>query len=362
MKLTDREFGGHDVEMPSLLRGSGGPGGAGDQAGDAGAGGGGGADQSGIPGAGVPGDQAGAGTPGDATSGWAAGLSDADLSANPSLKSSFGHSKDLPDYARNVSRSYLELQKKIGMKGVVAPGKDASLHEVRSFFTEQGCPETPEGYKEPEGFKWDENMPRDEAFEGELKNLLHQVGIEDWRWNKLYPGFVEIQKVQMGRLEKILDDQQSVSMGELKKAWGASYDTNLQNSQIAMEAVFGEDYEQMRQTRTSNGSPFGDNVIFLKGFAKLHEMMGEPNLAAGDFKRRSTFTPNEAKNELNKLMADDSFKKAWTTRDHPEHKEAVQRIDDLHAAMSPEDADKPVGTGVNVGGALTGGAMSRGGT
>jgi len=59
-------------------------------------------------------------------------------------------------------------------------------------------------------------------------------------------------------------------------------------------------------------------------------------------------------------MADDSFKKAWTTRDHPEHKEAVQRVDDLHASMSPADADKPVGTGVSVGGTLTGGAMSRG--
>ncbi len=346
--------------MPTLLNVSDAPGDAGDNAGGAGAGAGGGADTGDAGGGGVPGGQAGAGPAGDAASGWAAGLSDADLSANPSLTSSFGHSKDLPEYARNVSRSYLELQKKIGMKGIVAPGKDATAHEMRSYFTEQGCPETPDGYKEPEGFKWDENMPRDEVFEGELKNLLHQVGIEDWRWNKLYPGFVEIQKVQMGRFEKVLDEQQNAAMGELKKLWGPSYDTNLQNSQAAMEAVFGEDYEIMRQTRTSNGSPFGDNVIFLKGFAKLYEQMGEPNLASGDFQRRATFTPNEAKNELNKLMADDSFKKAWSTRDHPEHKEAVKRIDDLHAAMTPEDAQQPAGTGAEVGGALTGGAISRG--
>jgi len=359
MKLTDREFGGRDVEMPFLLTATDGEGGDGGQAGAAGTGEGGGDDKGGGGDGSLPGGTPGAGASDQQASGWAAGLSDADLSANPSLNSSFGHSKDLPEYARNVSRSYLELQKKIGAKGIVAPGKDATQQELRSFFTEQGCPETPEGYKDPEGLVFPEGMPRDLAFEADLKGLLHQVGVPSWKFEKLMPGFIKIQENQMIRMTGEMNQYNETAIGELRAQWGSAYDAKLQGSEQAMYRVFGESYDLMRNLPMADGNPMGSHPIFLQAFANLNDMMGEPGLAGGDFQQRTTRTPNEAKAELNKIMAEPEFKKAWTTRDHPEHDLAVKRVDDLYASIAGDAGKQASGTGAESGMALTGGASSR---
>ena len=52
-----------------------------------------------------------------------------------------------------LGRAYIDLEQKIGAKGLIPPGKDATTEERDAFYKELGAPEQSDAYevKVPEG-------------------------------------------------------------------------------------------------------------------------------------------------------------------------------------------------------------------
>jgi hypothetical protein len=74
----------------------------------------------------------------------------------------------------------------------------------------------------------------------------------------------------------------------------------------------------------------------VRFFALLGDLMEEGGVTPGAPGGRATMTPAEAKAERNRLRSDPEFRKMWLDRDHPQHKEATNRMMNLRRMMREE--------------------------
>jgi hypothetical protein len=97
-----------------------------------------------------------------------------------------------------------------------------------------------------------------------------------------------------------------------------------------------EDEEKIRNKVMADGTKLGDDPDFVKVFANLGDKFSESGLI-GDKVRRVTSTPDEAKREIRKLRGDKTFLEAYEDAEHPEHKDAVARMNAAYELAFPEE-------------------------
>jgi len=281
----------------------------------------------------------------------------ADLDAHPSLSRFEGETAE--EFAKNVFGSYVNLEKKIGEKGIIPPGKEASLPEVREFFTNLGCPKDVGEYTMPEDLGLPEGIELDSEMLDAVRGVAWQQGLSDAQMGSLLQGFVGLQTSRITAAHQAQETARAEAETALKEDWGNAYPAKLQQAVDAMGHVFAGENAEILEAVLPDGTPLSRHPAFLRSMAELGDQMGEGALVGGDSPApRATLTPAEATAQLEAMMAEPEIREAWMSAQHPKHAWVIEqrRIlnEMIHGTAAPD-----VGRGHNMpvtGGAAAGGA------
>jgi hypothetical protein len=250
---------------------------------------------------------------------FADGWTDSDIKANPAVRKF--------ESPEALARGYVELEGKIGQKGVILPQEGANLQEIRSAFTELGCPPTAAEY-DLEGFKPPAGLPWDDAMMTTLQEKAWQMGLSQPQWREMLDTYAS----QQGGAQKNINEQLEAAAVEatqdLQTEWGASYPAQIAAAQAATTAIYGE-ADAISMVVDPQGKLLGNNPAFIKVMAKLGEQMVEANLIQG-VPTRVTRSPDEARGELSKLMADTAFVKSLMDPLAADHDDCIKKRDGLY--------------------------------
>jgi hypothetical protein len=194
---------------------------------------------------------------------WRDGFSD-DLKNDPTL-SKYSD-------VQNLAKAHVELQKKIGQKGVFKPGKDASPDEIKSFRESMGIPTDPtkydmgafEGVKaSPELLQWAQKVGTEQ-------------GIEPAALKAVITDYMKIEANNQVIAKKVSDDAAKAALDGLKKEWGDTFDRNIQRANFAAEKIGGKELVERLVKLNVHNDP-----ALIKAFAEAAKLYGEDKLREG---------------------------------------------------------------------------------
>jgi hypothetical protein len=119
----------------------------------------------------------------------------------------------------SLARSYQELQRNMG-DATRIPAPEASKDEHREFFQRLGTPDSPEGYKVPDGL---------EDWASEARGAAHSANLTQDQWSSLAAAQQEAQQTMSGSMEDALQ--------RTRERYGEHYDASLEAAKGAIEAL-----------------------------------------------------------------------------------------------------------------------------
>jgi hypothetical protein len=253
------------------------------------------------------------------------------MRANPALAQIKG--KDWGEAGPVLAKNYIEAQKMIGTQRLEAPQKHWGEKEWTDFYGKIGRPEKPDGYKVPETIKLAEGLKFDEAKLTKAREHFHKLG--------LTPTQAE------GMLSYYADTLNEAHRGDT---------TNQQQSRIAAETKLkqelGGDDKYAAAVDMANsvvarfGAPeladffrsnptIGNHPEMVKFLHKVAGVISEDRARGGGGGPGLVSGPTAAQGEIQRLTGDKEFQDALNRRDHPGHKDAVQRWSHLFGQAFP---------------------------
>jgi len=228
----------------------------------------------------------------------------------------------------SLFKSYKSLQGKIGKDKVVVPGEGASKEEKSSFFSQIGRPDTPNDYKIS-----DETMNkvppefRNEDEQKEFNKVAHKAGLTGQQYNLITDWHFDQTGQKIGKIQQ--EKEQSKQKGEnaLRKEWGKAFDSKLQLGERALNE-YGNDKAREKLTKAR----LNNDPDIIKLLSNAGEGLSEDTISGKP--TGSLMTPGVAQREVAKIMGD--MKHPYWKKDHPEHKFAVQRVEQLNQMAHPE--------------------------
>lgn len=196
------------------------------------------------------------------TTSWRDTLPD-DIKADPTLAK-------FSDVA-NLSKSYLELQRKIGEKGIIKPRENASPEEIRAFREQMGI---------PTGDKYTIEI-KDVKFPQESLDFARtagdKLGIEPKVMADLMKDFNTFEQGQLTAQAKAKEAATKTQIDGLRKEWGDGFDTNIQKAHFVAKELGGQEFIDHL-----NKTGLGNDVMMIKLLTKTAALMGEDKLREGN--------------------------------------------------------------------------------
>jgi hypothetical protein len=221
-----------------------------------------------------------------------------------------------------LATSYYHANKALsGAKDVVPiPAADAGEDAWNKFYTTMGRPEKPEGYE----FKFEEGLKVDEPFQNFAKGFFHKAGIPASRAQALVDAWQGYVKERVAAEETETTTANTQAVAALKSQLGNGADAFIASGQQAI-AKLGLSAEALAFFDRHRGSAA---IVELAG--KLGQKMGgEDTFKNGNSSGGFADTPEGAAAEIQRLQGDAEFQKKYTDPRHPEHKTAVERMQQL---------------------------------
>tara|TARA_B100001750_G_scaffold224014_1_gene214731 strand:+ start:5354 stop:6244 length:891 start_codon:yes stop_codon:yes gene_type:complete len=253
---------------------------------------------------------------------WTDGLQEEALRVHPSLTKF----QDVP----SLAKSYVELESKIGSKGLLLPGDNATPSEIRQAMSQLGCPETPANLGAPQ---LPEGMPAfDESFLGAMRDVSWQNGLTPTQFQNLSQALVEFQGQAMAQAKASQDEGLSKARADLERRWGAATQEKLSLAQEAAQAIYGNAVNEAMQVQGEDGA-IGNNPELLEVLSKLGQAMQEGGIVTSS-RPAPTLTPQDAQDQINQAMLDKDFMAALHDERHMGHKEAYAKWSTLYNAAN----------------------------
>ena len=253
---------------------------------------------------------------------WRSGLPE-DIRNDPSLA-------DIKDVG-SMAKSYINGQKLIGKNRIALPGEGATDEEMSAFYSQLGRPEKADGYQFGDRPSLPEGMQYDEAFETQFKDLSYKAGLTPKQAKAIYDGYHDYISKKT-ELAGESDSQKAAEwVNSLKQEFGKAYDERID---LAKRAVDSYGDTNLKQWLQESGN--GNNPMFVKLFAKIGEGIAEGKTDATQA-RSFVMTPDQAQQEIARYNRDQTFMTAYTSGDHPGHREAVSKMDGLYKLAYPDE-------------------------
>jgi hypothetical protein len=236
--------------------------------------------------------------------------------------------KDIRDLA-GLAKGYVNAQRMVGYDKVAIPGEKATPDEFNAFYTKLGRPEKPEGYKLPEVKADNVFQPPKELVTG-FTAKAHELGISQKQAEGLFSWYLGQGNSSIEKLNTDLATTRDAGVAELKKEFGAAFDTKVNIARDAVRSLGDEAFVQFLDT-----SRLGDHPSMIRVFAKIGEMLKEEGTLKGTG-TGSAMSPDEAKARIAEFNSNPDKMKAYTDKSHPNFKAVSEERARLYAYAYPE--------------------------
>lgn len=235
--------------------------------------------------------------------------------------------KDIVDIP-TLAKSYVHAQTLIGSEKILKPQKTWGEKDWNTFYQQLGRPENADGYsfkveadKLPEGVSIDDNRLK------ETKASLHKLGLTDSQASGVLQYYLESVGRSATESKTSADTAKQQALIALKQEFGANYDSKVNLAQAVVKK-FGSPELQAKLEE------IGNDPHFVKLFAAIGESMMD-DTARGSGAGLIVTDATSALQEINQLKGDTEFQGALGNRQHPGHKNAVERWAALHEKAFP---------------------------
>lgn len=198
----------------------------------------------------------------------------------------------------------------------------------RAVFARLGMPETADKYEidVPQG--------TDPAYANWAKGVFHAAGLTATQAKAVAKANNDYVAAQQIEAQKSYDRQVTTDKAALVAEWRGGYERMMAAAQTAVSAL-GFSGEMVDALETALGY-----AGTMKFFAALGQRMGEDSFESGTSKPgfAGQMTPDEAKQEWEKMKLDPAQKAALFDNMHPGHKEAKRKQAELFSIMHPNQA------------------------
>ena len=241
---------------------------------------------------------------------------------------------DDKDGLSKAVQSHLSLEKLLGHDKVPIPKDDKDTIAQQVFNKAIGVPETAEGYQLadpaiPESMK---SMTFDKKTFAET---IHKYGLTPKQASGLWQAYTEM---SMGAYNKYVSEnnaQLAQLVNGLKQEWGDAYDSNVELGQMVINKFSANEEDANFITASLLKDPRG-----IKFMAKIGTQFSENKI--GDFKYHQgfSFTPEQAKQEIDKILNDPQHPYNNQKSTNEEHDRAVQYVNSLYEQVNKGKAQQ----------------------
>jgi hypothetical protein len=230
--------------------------------------------------------------------------------------------EDNPQGLENAIGELLNLKSLLGHTKVPLPKDDKDIAGIQAFNKAMGIPDTAEGYGLKDAVLPD-NMKNLSFDKKTFAETVHKFGLTPKQANGLWQAYTEM---SMGAYNKYVTEnnaQLAQLVNGLKQEWGDAYDTNVELGQMVINKFSDSEDAANYITASLLKNPQG-----AKFLAKIGSQFAENKI--GDFKyQRFSFTPEQAKQEIDKIMNDPQHPYLNPKATTEEHDRAVQYMNQL---------------------------------
>lgn len=173
-------------------------------------------------------------------------------------------------------KAFGELEQRAA--GMVAlPGEAAKPEDWAAFYDKLGRPESAEQYdlgdfKPPEGLPWSGEV------QAAMLGKMHEAGLNSAQVKGLLGAYAGVQQAQLQALETAAEQAAAADRAALEKEWGGAWKARMDEANLAVRAVFGEDLDAAKDLRLADGRFLLDDARLARVFAKIAPLVNE----AGD--------------------------------------------------------------------------------
>jgi len=255
----------------------------------------------------------------------------AELLSNPELRSA----PALQDYKslEGLAESHVNLQKMLGQKDrlITLPGTDAGPEEWGEVFAKLGRPDKPTGYQFQEPEDLPEGTPE---VSGDLvdgfRAKAHEAGLTTQQANELYSWFRQTEAGAVAQTAEQKAETLRNAENTLRAEWGAAYDDKLAAAR-EVAASYGDDFVSMLEE-----TGVGNDPRMAKVLADLWDSRQEDQPRGAGVPSGGAMTPDQAEAQIQALLGDEAFTKAFYDQHHPNHDASVEKMKRLYEMKFPE--------------------------
>jgi len=221
----------------------------------------------------------------------------------------------------SLAKSYVNAQKLIGAKRLVAPSEGWGESQWNEFYDSIGRPKTPDDYKLPE-VKFEEGLAIDDSRKKEALSQLHKMGLTQ----RQAAGVLEYYFNSMNNDYKTVKSKQSEVMASgtaaLKQEWGDKFDANLDIARSTIKKFGGDEISTWLDKTGLGNDPTAIKLFHKVGLEFMEDARreggaGGSGLPLGDQAR--------ATQEIEQLKLDLAFQRSLGDSRDPGHRAAIDR-------------------------------------
>lgn len=241
---------------------------------------------------------------------------------DPETREAFGKMFPGMKSIEDLAKTAVHQQRKIGQQGVELPKKPEEL--LPFLQTHFKVPKDGKGYKF-DALKVPDGLPFDKAALPEFGEHFAKLGLTQQQVDGVLSNYVEYAGKQFQGVTVQRQTQAAESTAALRKEWGADYDANLRSAEMALGNL-GDD--ALKKTIMDSG--LHNNLQFVKFLHTISGLMKEDPISGKMSGGGFAAGPQQAQQEIDTLMADESFRKQYFNTNDVGHKTAVERVQRLY--------------------------------
>lgn len=234
----------------------------------------------------------------------------------------------IPDVP-TLAKSYVSAQKMIGQNRLPAPEAGWKPEQWDNFYKTLGRPEKPDGYKLADTVKFPDGMVIDDAKKARAFERFHKSGLLPNQVNDVMGFYAEV-LTEASTAEATAKQQAHANgIAELKKEFGDKLDGVVAMAKAVISSSGDDAFTEFLET-----SGLANDPRMVRFLHKIAQAVGEDTLRGG----RPIIPEGDsamAQKKLDTLYADQEFMKAYNTRSHPGHADAVNMVLHLNRQITP---------------------------
>lgn len=223
-----------------------------------------------------------------------------------------------------LAKGHLELEKKIGLKGLMVPTENSSDDVRNDFFKGCGRPDASDGYISPTIENLHEGLKSTSETDAKwFKDIAFSAGLSSKQHDAVYSAYMTLQSQRLTDYDKTLQDESNLASTALRGKWGANYDEHLALSNGLIKK-FGASNADALMTK------FGSDPAAIEFLHNLGSQLSEDKLGNLGGSNMGMH-PEQAKVEINTLVK----QIMETKQDDPIYQDLLKRKDALYKIAYP---------------------------